>query len=79
LKVRAAIERIERLEQFEEDVLREIFGEVVTANELVGDVEDPAPVQTYDLLPGGLIAVQALFDDLVDRGRLVVENVAMIT
>jgi len=51
----------------------------VAADELVRDVEDLAPVQAYDLLPRSLIAVQAALYDLVNRGRLVVENAAMIT
>jgi hypothetical protein len=79
LEVGAAVERVERLEQLQEDVLRQILGEVVTADELVRDVEDLAPVEADDLLPRSLIAVQATLDDLVDRDGLVVENVAMIT
>ena len=69
LEVGAAVERVERLEQLEEDVLRQIFGLVVPADELVGDVEHLAPVQADDRLPRGLIAVQAALDELVDRVR----------
>ena len=35
LKIRAAVERVERLEDLQEDVLREILGFVVLADELV--------------------------------------------
>jgi hypothetical protein len=59
--------------------LRKIFGKIVAADELVRNVEDLPPVQADDLLPRGLIAIQAALDDLVDRCGLVVENVAMIT
>ena len=48
LEVGAAIERVERLVQLEEDVLREILGLIVPADELVGDVEDLAPIQADD-------------------------------
>ena len=72
LKVRAAIERVERLEDLEEDVLRQILGLVVLADELVGDVEHLAPVLADDLLPRELIALQAAldqrFDGVVRRG-----------
>ena len=69
LEVRAPIERVERLEDLEEDVLREILGLVVLADELVGDVEHLAPVLADDLLPGELIAVQAALDQRLDRVR----------
>jgi len=65
----APVERVEGLEDLEEDVLREILGLVVFADELVRDVEDLAPVLTDDLLPGDLIAVQAPFDERLDRVR----------
>ena len=67
LKVRAAIERGERLEDLQEDILREIFGLVVLADELVGDVEDLAPVLPDDRLPRDLVAAQALLDQAVRR------------
>jgi hypothetical protein len=38
----------QRLEDLEEDVLSEIFGLVVLADELVGDVEHLAPVLPDD-------------------------------
>jgi hypothetical protein len=69
LKIRAPIERVERLKNLQEDVLREIFGFVVLADELVRDVENLAPVLADDLLPGDLIAVQAPFDERLDRVR----------
>ena len=56
LEIGAAIERVERLEDLQEDVLRQILGLVVLADELVRDVEDLAPVLADDLLPRGLIA-----------------------
>ena len=67
LEVGAAVERVERLVQLEEDVLRQIFGLIVAADELVGDVEHLAPVQADDRFPRRLIAVQAALDELVDR------------
>ena len=69
LEVRAPIEGIQRLEQLEEDVLREILGLVMPADELVRDVEHPAPIEAHDLVPGALIAVEAALDDRVDRMR----------
>ena len=57
----------ERLENLEEDVLRQILGLVVLADELVGDVEDLAPVLADDLLPGELIALQAALNQRLDR------------
>ena len=70
LEVRAAIERVQRLEDLQEDILSEIFGLVVPADELVGDVEDLAPVLPDDLLPRGLVAAQAPLDQAVGRSRL---------
>jgi hypothetical protein len=61
---------LQRLEDLQEDVLREIFGLVVLADELVRDVEDLAPVLAHDLLPCELIAGQALLDEAVRRCRL---------
>ena len=69
LEVGAAVERVERLVQLEEDVLRQVLGLVVPADELVGDVEDLAPVQADDRFPRRLIAVQAALDELVGRRR----------
>ena len=70
LKVRAPVERVERLEDLQEDVLRQILGLVVLAGELVGDVEDLAPVLPDDLRPRVLIARQAALDERVDRVRV---------
>ena len=57
----------QRLEDLEEDVLRQVFGLVVLADELVGDVEDLAPVLPDDRLPRRLVAGQALLDQAVGR------------
>ena len=65
LEVRAPIERVQRLEDLEEDVLRQILGFVVPADELVGQVEDLAPMLAHDLIPGGLIAGEAPLDERV--------------
>ena len=56
LEIGAAVERVERLEDLEEDVLGQVLGLLVRADELVGDVEDLAPVLPDDLLPRRLIA-----------------------
>ena len=61
--------RLQRLEDLQEDVLRQIFGLVVLADELVGDVEHLAPVLPDDQLPRHLIAGQALLDEAVRRER----------
>ncbi len=52
LEVRAPVERVQRLEDLQEDVLRQVLGLVVPADELVGEVEDLAPVLPDDLVPG---------------------------
>ena len=66
LKVRAAIERVERLEDLQEDVLRQIFGFVVLADELVRDVEHLAPVLRTICSQARLIAAQAALDERLD-------------
>ena len=70
LEVRPTVERIERLEDLEKDVLREVFRLVMLADELVRDVEDLPPVLADDSLPRSLVAGQALFDEAVGRRRL---------
>ena len=60
----------ERLEDLEEDVLREVFGFFVLADELVRDVEHLAPVLPDDLLPRDLVALETLLDQAVGRRRL---------
>jgi hypothetical protein len=74
LEVRAAVERVERLVQLEEDVLSEVFCLIVTTDELVRDVEHLPSIHADDRFPRGLIAVQAALDDLVGhlcwRGRV---------
>jgi hypothetical protein len=67
LEIGAPIERVQRLENLEEDVLRQILGFVVAAGELVGDVEHLAAVLTHDLFPGPLIAAQAALDQRINR------------
>jgi hypothetical protein len=69
LEVGASIERVQRLEQLDEHVLREILSLFVAAGERVRHVEDHAPVQTNDFIPGSLIAAEAALDDGVDRER----------
>src|SRR5262245_59118969 len=56
LEVRAAVERVQRPEDLEEDVLRQILGLIVAADELVRDVEHLAAVLADDGFPGELIA-----------------------
>ena len=68
LEIRAPIERVQRLEDLEEDVLRQILGLVMAADELVGEVEDLAPVLADDLLPRRLIACETALDELVGVG-----------
>ncbi len=70
LKICAAVERAERLEDLDEDVLREIFGLFMLADELVGDVEHLAPILADDLLPRDLVALETLLDQAVGRRRL---------
>src|SRR5262245_34032216 len=65
-EVRTAIERLERLEQLEKDVLSEIFGFVLAADEFVRDVEHLAPVETHDVVPRALITFEATFDEGID-------------
>ncbi len=70
LKVGATVERRERLEDLQEDVLREIFGFVVLADELVSDVEDFPPVLADDGVPRRLIPGETLLNEAVRRRRL---------
>ena len=65
LEVRAAVERVQRLEDLQEDVLRQVLRLVVLPDELVRDVEDLPPVLADDHLPGELVAAQAALDELV--------------
>jgi len=69
LKIRATVERVQRLEDLEEDILRQIFGFVVPADKLVGQIEDLAPMLLDNLLPRRLIAFQAALDQLIGVGR----------
>jgi hypothetical protein len=69
LEVRAAVERVERLEDLEKDVLRQVLGFVVLGDELVRDVEHLPPVLPDNLFPRLLIAVETPLDQIVDRGR----------
>ena len=61
------VERLQRLEDLEEDVLRQVLGLVVPPDELVGEIEDLAPVLAHDLLPRQLIAAEAALDQQVHR------------
>jgi hypothetical protein len=70
LEVRPPVERGERLEDLQEDVLREVFRFDVFADELVRDVEDLAPVLPDDRLPRVLIATETPLDEAVGRRRL---------
>ena len=63
LKIRAPIERAERLEDLQEDVLRQIFGFLVPADELVRDVEDFPPVLLDDRVPGELVALKTSLNE----------------
>src|SRR4030095_9081089 len=67
LKVSPAIERAQRPEDLQKNVLRQIFRFVVLADELVRDVEDLPPVLANDRFPGLLIAAQTLLDETVGR------------
>ena len=58
LEVRATVERRQRLEDLQEDVLRQIFGFLVLADELVRDVEYLTPVLPDDRFPRRLITAQ---------------------
>src|ERR1700730_7005122 len=69
IKIRPPIERIERLEDLQKDVLREVLGFVVPADELVRDVEHLAPVLTDDQIPGALVTLQAPLNDRLDGVR----------
>ncbi len=66
LEVCPLVERLERLENLQEHVLREVFRFVVLAGELVRDVEDLAPVLPDDLRPRVLVAGQAALDQSVN-------------
>jgi hypothetical protein len=73
LEVGPSIEGVERPEDLQKDVLRQVLGFVVPADELVGDVEHLAPVEPDDRLPGELISTEAALDERVrrrSRGRL---------
>jgi len=67
LKICAAVEGIERLEDLQEDLLREIFRLVVLADELVGHVEHFAPVLADDEIPGRLIVLEAPLNQRFNR------------
>ena len=69
LKVRAPVERAERLEDLQEDVLRQVLGFLVPADELVRDVEHLPAVLLDDRIPGELVAVQASLDERFDFPR----------
>ena len=62
LEIGPPVEGVERLEHLEEDVLRQVLGFVVLADELVGDVEHLAPVQPDDRVPRRLVAAQTALE-----------------
>jgi hypothetical protein len=70
LEIGAPVEGVERPIQLQEDVLCQVLGEVVLADELIGDVEHFAAVQADDIFPRRLIASEAALDDGVDVWRL---------
>ena len=70
LEVRTPVERVERLEDLQEDVLGEIFRFVVFSDEFICDVEHLPPVLADHRFPGGLVSTQALLDEGVGRRRL---------
>jgi hypothetical protein len=57
LEVRALVERVERAKHLQEDLLRQIFGFFIGADETVRHVEDLAPIRPDDRVPCGLVAV----------------------
>ena len=69
LEIGAAVERVQRLEDLQEDVLGQVLGLVVPAGELVGDVEDLAAVLADDLFPRRLVAAQAALNQRIDGVR----------
>ena len=69
LEIGPAIEGVQRLEDLDEDVLRQVLGLVVFAGELVRDVEHLPPVLPDDLPPGVLVAGQAALDQRIHLRR----------
>jgi len=69
LEVGPPVERVERRKIFRKMSWVRSSALLVPADELVGHVEDLAPVQADDGLPGGLVAGQTALDQLVGRGR----------
>src|SRR4051812_28602843 len=67
LEIRPPVERVERLVDLEEDLLRQILGLLVPPDELVRGVEHLAPVLTDDELPRGLVASEAAANERLDR------------
>src|SRR4029079_6419200 len=65
----AAIERVQRFENFQKNVLRQILGFVVAADQLVSKIEHLATVVTRDRFPRRLVSLQAAGNQLVDVWR----------
>jgi hypothetical protein len=65
LKVCAPVERVERPVDLQEDFRAQILSFLVSADELVGDIEDAPPVRPDDLVPGRLVPEQARLDELI--------------
>jgi hypothetical protein len=57
---------VERFENLDEDVLRQVFGLIEPADELVRQVEHLAAMLLDDDRPRDLIAFEAPFDDGVN-------------
>ena len=70
LKIGPAVEGAERLEDLQEYVLGQILRHVVPADELVGDVENSAPISLDDEVPRLLVPLQAAVDQLLDLVRV---------
>ena len=64
LKIGSAVECAERLVDLQEDVLGQVFRQVVSTDELVGDVEYAAPISLNDEVPCLLVPLQAAVDQL---------------
>ena len=62
------VEGIERSENLEKDVLREIFCDVVFSHELVRDVEHFPPMLFDNQLPRHLITTQTALDQCFEGG-----------
>lgn len=69
LKVRALVERVQGSEDLQEDLLTEVFRLIVSADELVGNVEDASPVLLDDGVPRRLISTKTRLNELIRGAR----------